>query len=226
MIRCATAEARIKCSRTVKMQRHHKYYITRGDSKKMLRTGAAQQQANFILCIRQKTSVTVNISFFQLLVYLHLKYSLHSLRKHISERKTSKCQAQENHHLYITSWILDRQLFVNEENKLLCKRKHIFGDLQRSALKWCKKSPKLKIKETSSTYRTIVENEQIIPRCPVSAPLMERYCMHFSLQDVWICHPRTAERPPAYLMVSCFNRAFQRTPIWVENLSDNLMEYS
>lgn len=150
MIRCTTAEMRIKRSRTTEMQKHHKYCVTRADSKKMLKAGAAQQQANFIypsFCIRQKTIVFVNISFFPaFLVYLHSKYSLHSLRKYICEKKTSKCQTQENYHLYFTSWILDRQLFVNEENKLLCKRKYIFGDLQRSTVKWCKKSSKFKIK--------------------------------------------------------------------------------
>lgn len=39
----------------------------------MLKAGAAQQQANFVyqtFCIRQKSSVFVNISFFQLSLYI------------------------------------------------------------------------------------------------------------------------------------------------------------
>lgn len=69
----------------------------------------------------------------------------------------SKCQTQENRHLYFTNWILERQLFVNRENKLL--KESVSWEIFREVLSAAAKRPQnSKSKEMSSIYRVIVEN--------------------------------------------------------------------
>lgn len=194
-----------------KMQRYYKCYITSEDSTKILRTGAAQQQANFTcpsLYIRQKTSVFVNISFFSaFLVYLHLKYSLHSPRKYLRENTKLKCQKQKNHYLYFTNWILDRQLFVNGENKLL--KESVSWEVFRQVLSAVAKSPqnsksKRNVFHLQGHYRKLVENTKLFCQCIINHIVL--YLFIFT-GCVSTSHPKTANQPPtSYPTVICFTR--------------------